>query len=442
MAMGALAVVISVAVQTLLGGLWPAWAVPSPAGRAFVDDLAWQHVLGGTADEAYRGLVLLGDGGCLVAGHTASRDGDIKGAHGRTDVLVVRYGADGKPVWTKVYGGPEHDRAFAIEATSDGGCLVVGETEWEEPAIGYRGGTDVLVMRLDGAGNLRWKRCYGGNGDDTAYAVRQTADGGFLLGGSTGSNNGDVSGHQGGTDAWVVKLSPTGAIQWGTCLGGPLDDFAASVEPLGDGGCFVAGRVASHTVDELTDEHGLGNVLVARLAANGAVRWLKSYGGVDEERAYAVRAIADGGCVVAGAASSLTGVVEGWQGGLDAWVLKLDADGEIEWQNCYGGVGDDLAYSLRQAADGRFVFVGETSSMDGMVEGAHGGTDLWLVGLDLDGSVLWQKTLGGRFGEVGYDLRQTADGHWLVAGTGVPSGGYDIPLGHAGYDAWLLNIRP
>ncbi|NLI79691.1 MAG: hypothetical protein GX442_25010 [Candidatus Riflebacteria bacterium] len=434
--MANLAVMALVFLQGVLGSFVPL----SAQSRAYVEDLAWQHVLGGTTDEAYHGLVLLADGGCVAAGFSNSRDGDLAGAHGRKDVLVVRYGADGKPAWTKLYGGPENDLAQAIDQTSDGGFVVAGSTFLEDPAIGYHGGTDVLLMRLDSAGNLLWKRCFGGNGEDTAYAVRQAGDGGFLLACGADSLNGDVATALGGTDAWVVKVTAAGALQWATSLGGPLDDLAASVEPTADGGCVVAGRVASHTAGEDADGFGLGNVLVARLDASGTVLWQKDYGGVDEERAYAVRPTSDGGFVVAGTASSLSGIPEGWMGGLDAWVLKLDASGTIEWQSCYGGVADDLAYSIREAADGGFVFCGEAASFDGDVEGTHGGSDLWLVGLDAGGTLLWQKTLGGRFDEAGFDLRETADGNWLVGGKGVPSGGDDVPLGHAGYDAWLLKV--
>ena len=411
-------------------------------GAGYAKDIVWQKNMGGATDETFHSMVLLPDESSVLAGYSNSREGDIIGNQGKKDVLVANYAADGKLLWSRVYGGIENDLAYSIDRTSDGGFVLAGSTEFEDVSIGYHGAFDALVMRLDSAGNLLWKRCYGGNNEDTAYSVQQTADGGFILGGSTHSVTGDVSMNNGAEDAWVVKLGSAGEIQWEKCLGGPLDDMACCVQQTTDGGYIAAGRIASNTEDELSDAYGLGNVLVAKLDASGTVKWQKNYGGVDEERAYSIHQTADGGYIVAGAAGSTTGIVKGWKGSLDAWILKLDQDGNIVWQNCFGGVDDDLAYSTRQVSGGGFVFVGETSSFDGDVQGTHSRNDAWVVSLDSDGNILWQKTLGGVFGDAAYDFRQTFDGMLLIGGTCTPLGAWDLTPGHAAYDAWIFKIRP
>ena len=117
--------------------------------------------------------------------------------------------------WQKCLGGSNEDRAFSIQLTSDGGYIVAGDTESINGDVSdNHGNRDAWVVKLDNTGNIEWQKCLGGNNNDIARCIIQTSDGGYIATGDTYSNDGDVSGNNGVSDAWVVKLDGTGNIEW------------------------------------------------------------------------------------------------------------------------------------------------------------------------------------------------------------------------------------
>jgi hypothetical protein len=177
-------------------------------------------------------------------------------------------------------------------------------------------------VKLNSSGDIEWQKCLGGTNWDVAYTIQQTSDGRFIVAGYTESNDGDVSGNHGNSDYWVVKLDSSGDILWQKCLGGTSWDFANSIQQTSDGGFIVAGYTESNDGD-----------------------------------------------------------VSGNHGGSDAWVVKLNSSGDIEWQKCLGGTGDEYVNSIKQTSDGGFIVAGCTKSNDGDVLGNHGNDDSWVVKL-------------------------------------------------------------
>ena len=113
-------------------------------------------------------------------------------------------------------------------------------------------------------------------------------------------------------------------------------------------------------------------------------------------------------------AISLQGVLcFGGAGGSDFWILKLDSDGSVAWQKTYGGSNDDYAYAIQQTSDGGYILTGATASF---------GMDLWVLKLNSDGSVAWQKTYVGSGVDYAQSIQQTSDGGYIVAGGTVSFG--------------------
>ena len=236
--------------------------------------LVWQKCLGGSDRDGANAVQQTADGGYIVAGITVSTDGDVTGNHGSSDAWVMKLNATGDPVWQRCLGGTSYDEANAVQQTADGGYIVAGETRSADGDVtGNHGGYgDFWVVKLDATGSIVWQKCLGGSGEDIAHAIQQTADGGYLVAGSTQSTNGDVSGVHGGygytpVDVWVVKLDATGGLVWQKCLGGSSSDWAFAARQTADGGYIIAGETYS-TDGDVTGFHGdYVDVWVVKLGA-------------------------------------------------------------------------------------------------------------------------------------------------------------------------------
>jgi hypothetical protein len=280
----------------------------------------------------------------------------------------------------------------------------------------------------------------GGSSDEWASSIQQTFDGGYIVAGYTYSNDGDVSGNHGNRDGWVVKLDASGSLLWQKCLGGNSSDWARSIQQTSDGGYIVAGETHSNDGD-VSGHHGNGDGWVVKLDASGNLLWQKCLGGSSYDSVSSIQQTSDGGYIVAGSTYSNDGDVSGNHGNDDSWVVKLDASGNLLWQKCLGGSNWDYAESIQQTSDGGYIVAGITFSNDGDVSGYHGEGDGWIVKLDASGNLLWQKCLGGSYREWAYSIQQTSDGGYIVAGYTNSNDG-DVSGNHGGEDGWVVKLAP
>ena len=135
--------------------------------------------------------------------------------------------------------------------------------------------------------------------------------------------------------------------------------------------------------------------------------WAKSYDGPSYDWALSIQQTEDGGYIVAGESNSFGTGAEDWNG----WVLKLKSNGDVEWQKTYGGAGDERRRSIQQTEDGGYIVAGKSNSFK---VGVY--NDAWLLKLNGNGDIEWQKTYGGSFGDSAESIQQTADGGYIVAG--------------------------
>jgi hypothetical protein len=403
--------------------------------------IEWQKALGGTNSEEAKYIQQTADGGYIMTGTTLSNNGDVSVNHGASDFWVVKLNSFAVIQWQRTYGGTNHDRAYCIQQTSDGGYIVVGQTESNDGDVsGYHGGKDFWVVKLNSTGSIEWQKTLGGSGWDQAWSVRQTSDGGFIVAGHSNSKDGDPSGNHGELDFWVVKLSEIGVIEWQKTLGGSLNDFAYAIHQTPDGGYILTGEVDSANGD-VTGFHGNTDYWVVKLSSLGAIEWQRALGSTSLDRANDVCLTTDGGCIVVGLAAANNGDVTGTHGGYDYWAVKLNRSGDIQWQKALGGSGEDFAQSIRQTTDGGYIIAGATQSNDGDVLDNDGGQDIWLVKLTGEGVIQWQKTLGGTQAEWANTIQQTSDGGYIVAGFTWSNNG-DVSGVHGYNDFWIVKLSP
>lgn len=404
-------------------------------------EIAWEVNYGGSGGDYARAMQFTRDGGYVIAGRSASSDGDVGGNHAGADVWVIKLDSTGSLEWENNYGGTEHDYAEAVQPASDGGYVVAGYSYSSDGDLSDNNGeSDYWLIKLDSEGNLEWENNYGGLSDDQAYAVQLTADDGYIMAGYTNSSGGDVGSNERGENCWVLKLDQEGNIEWTNHYGGYDIDRAHAVQPAADGGYIVAGYSYSSDGD-VSDNNGSADYWVIKLDDSGNLEWENNYGGSSNDIARALQATSDGGCVVTGYSVSADGDIGDANGGADAWVIKLDNAGNLEWENSYGGSATEIAYAIQAASDEGYLMTGYAQSSDGDVSDNQGGSDYWLVKLDQEGNIEWEDNYGGDDDDLAHAVRPAADGSYAISGHSASSNG-DVGGNNGNMDYWILKIDP
>jgi hypothetical protein len=293
-----------------------------------VGSIEWQKTLGGTQNEYAYSIQQTTDGGFILAGYANSNNGDVTGNHGGSDMWIVKLSSIGTIQWQKTLGGAVNDFAISIQQTTDGGYIVAGYTaSIDGDVTGLQGGFDYWVVKLTTTATIEWEKTAGGSSTDIALSIHQTMDDGYILSGVTKSNDGDVTGYHGGFgyDSWIVKLSSTGTIQWKKTLGGTNDDITWSIKQIEDGS-YVAGGYTSSNDGDVSGNHGGYDVWVVKLSNTGYIIWQKMLGGTGSEYALSIQQTTDGGYITAGSSSLNNGDVTDNKGSSDYWIVKLATD--------------------------------------------------------------------------------------------------------------------
>jgi len=356
--------------------------------------LAWSKTYGGTFGDGAYSVVQTCDGGYALAGATYSF-GD------GSDFWLVKTDAIGNQLWNQTYGGTGDEEAFSLIETVDGGYSLAG----------YSGG-DFWLVKTDSAGRHQWNRTYGGTGIDVACSVVETSDEGYALAGYTDSFG------AGGYDVWLVKTNSTGHMQWSRTYGGTNNDGKflgdlpyVEVVQTDDGGYAFATLTYSFGVPPR-----LGDFWLVKTNRTGNLEWNCTYGGTAQDWAVSLVQTVDGGYAIAGTNG-------------DFLLVKTDSAGKMQWNKTYGGTGVDWAWSVVQTCDGGYALAGETGSF------GAGSDDFWLVKTDSAGNALWNKTYGGIGRDRAYSLVQTSDGGYALAG-------YTYSYDAGANNFWLVKVNP
>jgi hypothetical protein len=349
------------------------------------------------------------------------------------------------PQFNKTYGGTQSEGARSIVKTTDGGYVFTGSSESNDGDVsGNHGVTDAWVVKLDKAGNKLWQKMLGGSSVDHGVALARTLDGGFILAAITTSSDGDVTGYHGGAgeDAWIVKLDNNGTIQWQKTLGGTVSDVPSAIIATPDGNYVMAGYTESNDGDVNNGNRTSYDAWVVKLDGEGDLVWQQTLGGSDPDYAYAIVPTLDGGYVMAGNLQSKDANVPGYHSRGDAWMVKLASDGTVAWQKAVGGWNYDVAFSVVAPLDGSYVLAGSSTSPNGDVKGNHGNSDAWVVKLDGTGKLLWAKAFGGTSFDHALSLTTTADGGYAFAGyTYSNDGDVSGTHGKEHADAWMVKLN-
>lgn len=415
--------------------------------------IEWQNTIGGSDDDLLLSFQQTADGGYILGGVSKSNiSGDkAENCFGDWDYWIVKTDASGNIQWQNTIGGTNRDLLRSVQQTADGGYILGGESysdisgDKTENCIGY---SDYWIVKTDALGNIQWQNTIGGSHIDELRCVRQTADGGYMLGGSSSS---DISGDKTEncimfSDFWIVKTDALGNIQWQNTIGGTGFDNLYSLQQTTDGGYILGGTSDSGISGDKTENNiGDWDYWIVKIGDTGNIMWQNTIGGNGTEVLSSVQQTNDGGYIIGGYSwSNISGdKTENSKGDYDYWIVKIGTSGNIQWQNTIGGGDDDYLYSVQQTADGGFILGGLSSSdiSGDKTENNSGYSDCWIIKTDASGNIQWQNSIGGSDLNYAYSFQQVADGGYLLGAYSSSNiSGDKTENSFGGSDLWLVKL--
>lgn len=326
------------------------------------------------------------DGGYIITGLSESF-GDSLG-----NTYLIKTNSNGEEQWHTISGGDELDGGNSVFQTADGGYFITNHTE----SYGA-GDCDSYIFKTDENGNMVWSNTYGDIYDDAGYEGIQTIDGGYAVTGLTVTDD-DMQGN-----TFLAKYTAAGETEWVKTFGDSGIDLSERMLQTPDGGFLLAGMTTFPS-------NGPEDIAVIKTDAAGNLQWSKHFGGDGYEEAYGLAATADGGYVISGFSTSFSTNND------DAYLVKINSDGNLAWSRAYGGTRQDRAYAVAQANDGGFILTGTTASFGDTL------SDLLMLKTDVFGNQLWMKSFGGTKKDEGRWVITCADGGYAAIGTTESSG--------------------
>jgi len=356
----------------------------------------WSRTFGGSGNDGGYYVMQTIEGGYALAGfYTISGNNH--------DFYFVKTDGSGTVQWSKTYGGIGIDDAYCIIETNDGGYALAGFTN-----SSGAGNYDGWLVKTDSGGIMQWNKTYGGATADDLYTVIQTPDNGYVLCGYTTSFG------AGPADGRLIKVDSAGNLLWSQTYGGAGVDDIVSMVKTSDGGYALVGYTRSF-------DAGGTDFLLVKVDSEGALQWNKTYGGTADDSAHSVVQTSDGGYALAGFTSSYG------SGDRDFWLVKVDSQGNMQWNKTFGGSGTENAVSLAKTSDGEYVLAGSTTSY------GAGNSDVWVVKADSSGTLVWSQTFGGSGADYAYSIIQASDGGYALTGN-------TASFGVSGTDCYFVKI--
>lgn len=416
---------------------------------SFNGEIEWAKTFGGSREDDANSIVQTPDGGYAIVGFTMSNDGDITDKTTTdADVWVFKLNSEGELQWSKTYGGSADDRGTKIINTTDGGFAVIGYTRSNDGDVSYNNGFyDFWLLKLDASGNLLWENTFGFSGNDQGQSLIQTADGGYFLTGfmdfdgmlTQTSQLSKSSTRHGVGEFWAVKTDHNGNEKWSHYYGGTDNDRAYDVVQTPDGGFMMVGNSESDDFD-ITNPLGSYDYWVVKIDSSGNLLWQKNYGGSGIEIAYSITRTIDGNYLVLGDTRSTDQHVTNPRGNADAWLIKINENGDLLWQKSYGGSQFDTGRSITEKPDGNLIVFGASRSNDQDVSNNYGQSDFWLVLANANGNLIFEKNYGGSATDFGNDAILTSSGQIVMAGSSESSD-FDVPNNQGGKDVLIIKLK-
>lgn len=352
------------------------------------NQLEWQKTYGGSADDRGADLIQTSDGGYVIVGKSKSNDFEVSENAGFDDFWVVKLDSNGSVYWENSFGFAGSDIPYSIIQTNDDGYLLTGVLDVSasngqgdrNSILSRHAGGDYWVIKLNSNGVKQWSNYFGGSFTDTAYDAIQTEDNGYIIVGSSDSNDVDITNNRGTYDFWIIKISATGSLVWEKSLGGSEIDEAHAISKSADGNYLIAGDTRSSDLN-ISQNNGAADLWVIKITPEGTLLWEKSLGGSNFDVGRSISKTQDNGFLISGSSRSTNASFSSNKGQNDAWVVKINNSGNLEWQKTIGGSEVDFFYDAVELNDQTVVAVGDSNSSNEDIYENKGFTDLLILKL-------------------------------------------------------------
>lgn len=417
--------------------------------------LTWQNCYSMEGDDRVQDIIMA-SGSILMSSTNIVNQGDI---------WLRKMDENGLLLWEKRLNSSSSSNAKRILPVKDGGFILVGgiaTTDDDITSNPYSRSSGYWIVKIDSSANIIWDKVLGNSSRNVVEDGIMTSDSGIVAFGWISGGGGDVTNYYGERDMWVVKTDMNGNKLWDYTIGSSTIDFGLSVIETSDKGLLLGGS-------SLVEEGIGGNIeckchgwepeaIVFKLDSAGNYEWQKCYGGSEIEYIDTMIEV-DGGYILGCQGFSDDGDMlnSGYHLGFyhtgartpDVWLVKIDYNGNIIWQKCYGGSGTEALEKMIQLKNGNIIIFAKTSSFDGDVIGNHSLSehyfDIWIFEIDSTGNLLWQKCIGG-FGDEGltYNACQKNEQEYIVATSlgGNKTGDVDCsePVSDMEYEIWVFEL--
>ncbi|MBN8567114.1 MAG: T9SS type A sorting domain-containing protein [Flavobacteriales bacterium] len=419
--------------------------------------IIWQKTMGGNDYDWVRKCENY-DADFFIGGTSySSASGDkMELSRGESDLWLIKISEIGILEWQKTIGGSGRDALIQMTKDFDGGFLLGCTSSSNisgEKTENSRGLNDYWILKIDVFGSIVWQKTIGGNRLDGLSNIKRTDDNGLIIGGSSdslisGEKTENPRGNFQNPDFWILKLNQDNEIEWQRTIGGDLTDRLFTIQITSDGGYILGGESNSNSSGEKNENsRGDFDYWIVKLNNIGEIEWQKTLGGSGLEVFGDLIISQDNGYIVGGYSTSpISGdkTLDNY-GLFNFWVLKLNSEGEIIWQKVYGGFEGEVLNSIKQKSNGNILLAGSSSSnISGVkTENSRGSSDFWLLEVDENGEILGQKTIGGSEADSIQDLICLDDGRYFLAGnsrSGISGEKTETNRGETDY--WVMLLEP
>ena len=371
-----------------------------------VSQIPMNHkIFGGQSNDHGFDVVATSDGGYAMTGYSNSF------TNGNYDVLLTKLDSNCNLQWSRVYGGTGSDQALQLVQTHDGGFVLAGKST----SFGA-GDFDAILVRTDANGNLLWIKSYGGSTEERLLNLRETADHGFILAGSTYSFG------MGNYDMLFIRTDSNGDTLWTKIFGGNNFDQGTDAEQTADGGFIFSGRVTG-------PGSALPDICLVKTNSAGDTLWTSIFGSTGWDEGMKVKQTYDGGYIVTGASTGFGGT------GYDVYLNKTDGAGHLAWSKRYYGNHNDATYDVLQLPDSGFIITGVTESFgSNHLRKRHADTlvskntqpfpiqtlgsehsNVLVIRTRANGDTLWTRTYGGQKMDEAFAIIQNPNHGFMIA---------------------------
>jgi len=415
-----------------------------------ITDITWQRCFDTDNNHSNTFCISEFNNGYLVGIEVSTESQGVSNYHGNTDSWFVHLDTIGNIIWERCYGGTMGESPIKIIPDSQNNYYLINWSYSNDGDVqcDNHGGADIWVVKINKEGNILWQQCFGGPNDDIPRDAVIAPDGGLLLMSRIFDKGGEISTHYGDSDTWLCKIDSLGFIQWETTIGTPgmdngwkviytsMNTYLALCGVNANGGMSECEMIGSPYLDL--------DVWLVELDMEGNTISQDCFGGTDWENCYDIIESEDGYAIVSSTKSNDVDV-SGNHGEEDIWLLKINKEKQIIWQKCMGGYDQDTPHYITTTDENGYIIMGFSKSNSGDVSGNHliGNNDIWMAKTNNLGEIQWQHCFGGAGNEWFWGgncvLQKNEDNYVIAPITNSNSG--DVDCAGSSTRGWIFEIK-